>query len=133
MRQIVAILGVMVVLAGVAASGATADPSGLKLRIAGKAQLVAPTAVLVPVTYDCPASNEPAFLQAGVFQPEEAAAFTEIPVEVPCTGRWATIDMLLFSPDPAFSLELGPADAFASIRHGPEGFDDRERKVRLVD
>jgi hypothetical protein len=69
---------IMVVLAGVAASGATADPSDLKLRIDSQAQFLSPTAVLVPVTYDCPAGGGTTELGAGVFQGEEQAAFMEL-------------------------------------------------------
>jgi len=131
MRQIVAILGVMVVLSGVAASGASADPSDLKLRIDGQAQFLSPTAVLLPVTYDCPAGSGTAALAAGVFQGEEQAAFMELPADVPCTGKWETIVLLLLSPDPAFAIEPGPARASASMFHAA-GSEGKERKVHIV-
>ena len=134
MRQIVAVLGVMAVLAGVAASGATADPSDLKLRIDGQAELISPWAVRLAVSYDCPVSFGTAELEAAVSQ-RETGAFAntgEFRLEVPCTGKWETLIETLGSPGPdPPAFVLGAAEASVIIVAATQD-ESRGRKVRIV-
>jgi len=135
MRQIVAVLGIVVVLAGVAASSVGADADRLKLRIGGQAELVSPTSVRLDVSYDCPAENETALLAAAVSQEGEGFASTEVFFDIPCTGKWQTIVVSLVSPHPDFGLEFGPAAATATMTDELAETEPvfAERKVRLVD
>jgi hypothetical protein len=136
MRQFVAVLGIVVVLAGVAASSAGADPDRLKLRIGGQAQLVSPTTgtVFLDVSYDCPAVNGTALILAAVNQGERLGT-TEIFFDIPCTGKWETLAIGLGPPLPGFELQLGPADARVFMRDefGRAEPVVAERKVRIVD
>jgi hypothetical protein len=112
--QIVAVLGVAAVLAGVAASSAGAEPDRLKLRIGSHPQLLSPTSMLLEVSYDCPAESERALFAAAVGQEGEGLASLGVFLDIPCTGRGETIVVGLGSPIPTATLELGPAGARAT-------------------
>jgi len=135
MRQIVAVLGIAVVLAGVAASAATADPDRVKLRIdGGQAQLDPPGTVHLEVSYDCPADNGTAQIFASVHQGERLAT-TELFFDIPCTGKWETLVVGVGAPLPGVEVQLGPADARVTIRDelGRTEPVVASRKVRLVE
>ena len=132
MRQFVAVLGIMVVLAVTAASSATAVPSDIKLRVEGQAELVSPTAVRLTVAYDCPVGSD-TDLSAAVVQPETDSFASAFLPTITCTGRWETIILNIVSPSPSFASFV-PGQALATVRSSAGGGvqDFRERSVHIV-
>jgi hypothetical protein len=139
MRRIVAVLGILIVMAGLTASSATADPPAIKIRVGAQAERQAnPASVRLEISYDCPVSAGDALVFASVIQRGEEFSpdtpFANGGARPPCTGEWETIVITLTYPGSGggFPFALGAADAAASAVT-VDGFDARERSVRIVE
>ena len=77
-RSLVAVLIAALLVTGLIASTATAAPTGTRLSIAGHAQLISPTTLLVEVTLTC----QPYVFQGG----QQGAGFVFVTVQSQETG-----------------------------------------------
>jgi hypothetical protein len=126
-------LGFVLLVAGVAASSATAAPPDAKVRLDGQAELLAPAVVRVTVSYKCAQGVDGVQLEASVSQPDtEAFANTgEFRIDVLCTGKWETLALTLTPPGEPRPFELGAAIGRATIFTAGGG-TERRRPVRIA-
>jgi hypothetical protein len=130
MRRILVLLALLGVFLGVAVPSVTAAPSDVRVSVAGQAQYVSQTTLLVPVTYVCPTSFGTGLAQVTVSQAATGAGGTGA-VAAPCTGSAATVVIPVTAYTGTGTWTLGPAVATGYLGAGFQ-FDTQTRRIQIV-
>jgi hypothetical protein len=129
MRRLLVLLAAVGGLAAVTAPSASAAPSDLQIGVAGKAQLVSPNTVNLPVTYNCPASYGFGTIDANVAQASTGAAGVGT-TPVTCTGQATTV-VITINQVNGNLYELGQAIASARLGVWTQAVS-QTRRIQIV-